>query len=427
MHQRKTNKQKKLGAKKAKDVLELIHTNICGLFPTTSWNGQQYFITFIDDYSRYNYLYLIHEKSQSINIFKSLKAEVELQLGNKIKAIKSSHGGEYYGRYDGSGEQHCHFALFPKSKPSMNNVAEQQNQTLKDMQKAKHQTLTHLRCPVEAQPYKSHERKLDSRIVSCYFVDYAERSRGYKFYNPTSRSFFEMGNVRILEEVEFEKEENIRNVVFEEEFVNDIGQVLLPITIQETTLVIGDNVQIIVFDIVPKQDYDGGSPLNTYSATSTTLKSVIKEIHKREETCNSKHKDDIGLTKDDPINFCQAMQSSNSKKWIDAMKDEMKSIQDNDIWDLVELPKGDNIERYEACLVVKCFTQKEDFDYKKIFSLVSSKDSFRTIMTLVVHFYLVVHQMNVKIAFLNGDIDEKIIWCNLKTLFQINLSLWYAN
>ena len=45
------------------DILELIHTDICGPFPTSSWNGQQYFITFIDDYSHYDYIYLIHEKS----------------------------------------------------------------------------------------------------------------------------------------------------------------------------------------------------------------------------------------------------------------------------------------------------------------------------------------------------------------------------
>ena len=60
---------RKLGAERAKDVLELVHTDICGPFPTTSWNGQQYFIMFIDDYSRYGYLYLIHEKSQSLDIF----------------------------------------------------------------------------------------------------------------------------------------------------------------------------------------------------------------------------------------------------------------------------------------------------------------------------------------------------------------------
>jgi len=106
---------RKLGAERAKYVLELVHIDICGPFPTTSWNGQQYFITFIDDYSRYGYLYLIHEKSQSLEIFKTFKAEVKLQLGKKIKVVKSDRGGEYYGRYDGSGEQRPGpFALFLK-------------------------------------------------------------------------------------------------------------------------------------------------------------------------------------------------------------------------------------------------------------------------------------------------------------------------
>jgi len=48
---------------------------------------------------------LIHEKSQSVDVFKIFKAEVELQLGKKIKAVKFERGGEYYGRYDGSREQ----------------------------------------------------------------------------------------------------------------------------------------------------------------------------------------------------------------------------------------------------------------------------------------------------------------------------------
>ncbi|CAA2996273.1 Hypothetical predicted protein, partial [Olea europaea subsp. europaea] len=52
------------------------------------------------------------------------------------------------------------------------------------------------------------------------------------------------------------------------------------------------------------------------------------------------HEDVVGLTEDEPINFHQAMRSSNSQKWIDAMKDEIKSMKDNDVWDLVELPKG---------------------------------------------------------------------------------------
>ena len=70
----KRTNERKLGAERAKDVLELIHTDICGPFPTASWNGKQYFITFIDDYSRYGYLYLIHEKSQSLDVFKSFQS-----------------------------------------------------------------------------------------------------------------------------------------------------------------------------------------------------------------------------------------------------------------------------------------------------------------------------------------------------------------
>ena len=96
---------RKLGAKSAKNVLQLVHTDICGPFPTPSRNGQLYFILFLDDYSRYSYLYLIHKKSQYLDIFKGFKDEVELQLGKKIKAVKFERGGEYYGRYDGSREQ----------------------------------------------------------------------------------------------------------------------------------------------------------------------------------------------------------------------------------------------------------------------------------------------------------------------------------
>ena len=63
--------------------------------------------------------------------------------------------------------------------------------------------------------------------------------------------------------------------------------------------------------------------------------------------------------------------------------------------------KGD-VERYKARLVAKGYTQKEDIDYKETFSPVSSKDSFRTIMVLVAHFDLELHQMDV------SDIDETI-------------------
>ncbi|KAL3520958.1 hypothetical protein ACH5RR_019107 [Cinchona calisaya] len=137
------------------------------------------------------------------------------------------------------------------------------------------------------------------------------------------------------------------------------------------------------------------------------------------------HEDGIGLVEDDPINFHQAMLSAYSHKWIDAMNEKIKSMKDNDIWELVTLPEGtkpigckwifktkrdskSNVERYKALLVTKGFTQKECIDYKETFSPISSKDSFRVIMALVAHFDLELLQMDVKTMFLNGNIDETI-------------------
>ena len=82
--------------------MDLVYIDICDPFPTASWNGHEYFIIFADDYSRYGYLYLIHEKSQSLNMFKIYKAKVENQQNEKIKAVRSGCGGEYDDRYDGS-------------------------------------------------------------------------------------------------------------------------------------------------------------------------------------------------------------------------------------------------------------------------------------------------------------------------------------
>lgn len=67
-----------------------------------------------------------------------------------------------------------------------------------------------------------------------------------------------------------------------------------------------------------------------------------------------------------------------------------------------------NIERYKARLVAKGFTQRKGIDYTDTFSPVSSKDSLRIIMALVAHYNLELHQMDVKTAFLNGELVEDI-------------------
>ena len=104
-------------------------------------------------------------------------------------------------------------------------------------------------CPAHARPYRLNEKKLDERTVSCYFVGYVERSRGFKFYNPIIRSFFETGNARFFEDVEFVGEDNIRSVVFEEEQENNQDLVLIPDVVFCPNIAL-DNAQAILPNIV---------------------------------------------------------------------------------------------------------------------------------------------------------------------------------
>ena len=132
----------------------------------------------------------------------------------------------------------------------------------------------------------------------------------------------------------------------------------------------------------------------------------------------------IGFEKD-PETFSQAMSSKESNSWYNAMKEEMNSMASNRLWDLVELPDGikaigckwvfktkkdslGNIKRHKARLVAKEFNQREGIDYTETFSHVFKKDSLRIIMTLVTYFDFDLHQMDVKTAFLNDNLEEEV-------------------
>ena len=76
------------------------------------FHDQKYFISFIDDFSRYMYLYILHNKNEVLEAFKVFKAEVEKQCGKEIKIVRSDRDGEYYGRYLEDGQSLGPFAKF---------------------------------------------------------------------------------------------------------------------------------------------------------------------------------------------------------------------------------------------------------------------------------------------------------------------------
>jgi transposase InsO family protein len=232
----KQTKHTKKGATRSTKLLEIIHTDICGSFDTPSFGKEKYFITFIDDFSRYGYIYLLHEKSQAVNVFEVYITEVERQLERKVKIIRSDRGGEYYGKYCESGQCPGPFAkLLEKhdicaqytmpGTPQQNGVVERRNRILIDMVRSmlsnstlplslwmyalktavyllnrvpskavpkthfelwtkRKSSLRHLHvwgCPTEARVYNPLEKKLDLRTISGYFIGYPENPKGLGF------------------------------------------------------------------------------------------------------------------------------------------------------------------------------------------------------------------------------------------------------
>ncbi|KAL0299968.1 UNVERIFIED_CONTAM: Secreted RxLR effector protein [Sesamum angustifolium] len=355
-------------------VLDL--ENICGPFPPC-FNGQRYFVSFIDDYSRYMYLYLIFDKSEAFDAFKAYKVEVEKQLEKSIKIVRSDRGGEYYGRYTEKGQNPGPFAAFLKEEgiiaqytmpgtPQQNGVAERRNRTLMDMVRSmmSHTNLSlelwsealktavyilnrvpskvvpktpfelwkgwkpslgHLHiwgCPVEVRIYNPNIRKLDPRTISGYFIGYAENSKGYRFYCPSHiPRIVEARNAKFLEDLE----------------VSGSNIPHYPPSIkgkqsnqEQSPTKDNENVEPSTLN---NQNQDENVEVRRSSRVKKSAISSDYIVYLQESDF------DIGL-ENDPTSFSQAMSSENFNLWHNAMKEEIASMDKNQVWELTKLSEG---------------------------------------------------------------------------------------
>ncbi|KAL0322176.1 UNVERIFIED_CONTAM: hypothetical protein Scaly_2514000 [Sesamum calycinum] len=102
---------------------------------------------------------------------------------------------------------------------------------------------------------------------------------------------------------------------------------------------------------------------------------------------------------DNSITFKDAMATSEAKQWKEAIKSEIDSIVSIETWVLIDLPLR---------LVAKDFKQKQGIDYFDIYSPVARLTTIRVLIALVSVYNLPIHQMDVKITFLYGELEEKI-------------------
>ncbi len=128
---------------------------------------------------------------------------------------------------------------------------------------------------------------------------------------------------------------------------------------------------------------------------------------------------------EEPQNIEETLTCENSKEWECAMQEEYDSLMTNNTWTLVPLPGGrkpvsckwvfkikqgtnGEVERYKARLVARGFTQTYEVDYNETFAPVAKFMSICCILALAALEDMEIHEMDVKTAFLNGELEEEI-------------------
>jgi hypothetical protein len=461
--------------------LELVHMDLCGPLPEPTIGKNEYFLTFLDDYSRFSAVRLVRKKSDVPDVVMETFAMFETQTGNKVKAARTDNGGEFIAKeladfFKSKGIEHQTTMAY---SPQSNGKAERLNRTLMERTRAmlfdaklpdyvwgeaittanylrnraptadKDKTpyeafygnkpdISHLRtfgCGVYAHVPAVKRNKLDPRSDKGVMVGYTPQTNGYRI---------------LLEDGQIIQS---RDVVFDEKITKTEGIKLkqrqddydsLPNS-EDEALEFSTDTDDGDEDYVGATNADSGSG-NTASDTPDSPSAPGGSSHTHGAPASTGVRTSARANKgiaagewwkataataitdvdlSEPLTFQQALESEYAEFWKDALDDEYRSLKENNTWTPETPPAGvkpipvkwvfkvkkdatGRFDRFKARLVVKGFRQKEGVDFNEVFAPVSKYSTMRAFMAKVAAEDLEMHQVDIKTAFLNGDLEEVI-------------------
>ena len=475
---------------RASKKLQLVHADICGPISPSSHSGKRYVITFIDDYSRKIWAYLLTQKSEALSKFKTYKVLTEKESGETIGCLRTDRGEftsiEFH---DFCNAQGIRRQLTAPHTPQQNGVAERRNRTImnivrsmlseKGLQKEfwpeavnwavhvmnRSPTLSVKNVtPEEAwtgiKPCVDHFRvfgsvafvhvpdcqrkKLDNKSVKCILLGTSEESKAYRLYDPVNKKVVISRDIVCMENEKWDWNNNAdgkRRDMLEWEDFNNTQQTAdstsNPCSGDETEAEENQANESATDELggeklATDQTITNATDLCMHENTSVSatkgrnrrqpgwLQDYETETNLLDE--EEEHSLVLFVSAEDPVTFEEAHKDS---KWREAMDVEMKAIEKNKTWELTTLPNGSKpigvkwvfktklneqgkVEKYKARLVAKGYSQRQGIDYKEVFAPVARWDTIRSILALAAHKNWYVFQLDVKSAFLHGELSEVI-------------------
>ncbi|KAJ4744606.1 Gag-Pol polyprotein [Rhynchospora pubera] len=447
--------------------LELVYSDVCCPFNVKSLGGASYFVTFLDDFSRKCWIYPLSSKDQVLETFKNFKSRVEKESEKSIKCLQTDNGGEFCSN---DFDNFCARNGIRRVKtvpytPQENRVIERMNRTIVERIRSmlshsglpksfwaeaantavylinrspsvaldggipevvwsgKKISYGHLRtfgCEAYVKIPNVKRNKLDVKSRRCAFVGYGGDDLGYRVWDPIEKKTIRNRDVIFREDVMFienhEKEQNEDRHVEEH-----VDASIAPKMLADPQASGHDNED----ESEPVEAHENEGIIEE-EHTNTPIQELRRSTRISRATQRYSPSLYYALFTDagEPESFHEAINCSEKAMWLGAMEDEMNSLHLNETWELVKLPKGkkalknrwvfvlkneaDGSKRHKARLVVKGYGQKHGVDFNEIFSPVVKHSSIRVVLSLVANLDLELVQLDIKTAFLHGDLDEEI-------------------